>query len=149
MQRDSEELGAIQLLLTFRYQVQEHQLHRLGCGFMSLVPVALSVFPPSPFVGDPVTVSGYSFILPDTTFNCSAKIGPVPSSGLPSSCVLLSSSRALVHLPRDAMISPSYVQLHFEPGNVTTTAATRLCPCSRVSGGTVCGCAADACAARL
>ena len=117
--------------------------------FMSLVPVALSVFPPSPFVGEPVTVSGYSFILPDTTFNCSAKIGPDPSSGLPSSCVLLSSSRALVHLPRDAMISPSYVQLHFEPGNVTTTAATRLCPCSRVSGGTVCGCAADACAARL
>lgn len=117
--------------------------------FMSLVPIAVSAFPRSPFAGESVTVSGHSFILPDFRFNCSAKIGPVPSFGVPATCVLLSSSRALVHLPHDVVIAPSYVQLHFEPGNVSTTAATRLCPCARASGGTVCGCSAETCATRL
>ncbi len=119
--------------------------------FMSLVPVAVSAYPLSPLAGESLTVFGHSFILPDISFNCTAMIGPVSSSGTPATCVLLTSSRALVHVPNNVLIAPSFVQLHFEPGNVTTTAITRLCPCAQSSGGTACGCAlrADSCAARI
>ena len=121
-----------------------------GSIYASLVPVSVSASPLSPFAGDAVTVHGHSFMLPGSAFNCSAMIGPVPSAGLHCACSILSSSLALVQVPRDIIAAPSYVQLHFEPGNITTTAATRLCPCVRVSGGgVVCGCAANTCAARL
>ena len=103
----------------------------------------------SPVAGDAVTVRGHSFMLPGTQFNCSAMLGPALHAGLPCPCTLLSSSLALVRLPPNIIVAPSFLQLHFEPGNVTTTAATRLCPCVRARGGTVCGCAADTCAVRL
>jgi hypothetical protein len=118
--------------------------------FMSLVPVAVSANPSSFMAGEVLTVLGHSFILPDSSFNCTAKIIPVSSSGLPAICTLITSSIALVHVPQNVLIAPSFIQLHFEPGNVTTTAVTRLCPCARSPGGTACGCAlnADSCAAR-
>jgi hypothetical protein len=120
-----------------------------GAIFISLVPVAVSASPSSPLLGALLTVYGHSFILPDTPLVCAATIGPSPSSAVNASCTLLSSSHAVVLVPHNAIIAPSYVQLLFEPGNYSTTAATRLCPCSRVDSGTVCGCAADTCALRM
>jgi hypothetical protein len=113
----------------------------------STTPTAISVHPTSPFIGDSVTVIGHNFMLPENKFNCSAKIGPIPAAGTSTECHVLSSSRALVVLPHNILIAPSFVELHFEPGNFTTTARTRLCPCARSSGGTACGCALtlDAC----
>jgi hypothetical protein len=110
-----------------------------GSIFMSLIPVAVSAFPTSPFLGETLTVSGHSFILPDIQFVCTAKIvvHTAPSTAVPATCSILSASHALVQLPRHAIIAPSRVQLHFEPGNVTTVAATPLCPCSRAAGGTL------------
>lgn len=109
-----------------------------GSIFMSLTPVAVSAFPTSPFLGETLTVSGHSFILPDIQFVCTAVIvvHTAPSSAIPATCTLLSESQAVVQLPQHALIAPSRVQLHFEPGNVTTSAATPLCPCSRAAGGT-------------
>lgn len=120
-----------------------------GAIYISLVPVAVSASPSSPLLGGLLTVYGHSFILPDTPLACSATFGPSPSSAVNATCTLLSPSRALVLLPHNALIAPSYIQLLFEPGNHSTTAATRLCPCSHVDSGTVCGCAADTCALRM
>jgi len=126
-----------------------HSLHvDSGAIFISLVPVAVSASPSSPLVGGVLTVHGHSFILPGIPLTCTATIGPSPSSAVNATCTLLSSSRAVVLVPNNAMIAPSYVQLLFEPGNYNTTAATRLCPCSHIHSGTVCGCAVEACARR-
>jgi WD40 repeat protein len=108
-------------------------------------PTAISVHPISSLTGDSITVIGLNFILPEKIFQCTAKIGPIPSAGTPTNCQLLSSSRALVFVPLNVLIAPSFVQLLFEPGNVTTTAMTRFCPCVRSSGGVACGCALDSC----
>jgi hypothetical protein len=120
-----------------------------GAIFVSSTPVAVSAYPTSPLVGGLLTVYGHSFILPNTPLACSATIGPSSSSSVNATCTLLSDSLALVLVPHNALIVPSFVQLLFEPGNYNTTAATRLCPCSRVDSGTACGCAVDTCALRV
>jgi hypothetical protein len=113
--------------------------------FISLVPVASSASPTSPFAGDMITVSGHSFLLPGIEFNCSARIGPRPSEGVAAMCSAMSSSEALVQVPHDILATPSFVELTFNPGNFTSIAATRLCPCLRAVGGVVCGCSSSAC----
>jgi hypothetical protein len=120
-----------------------------GSIYISLVPVAVSASPAFPFAGSMLTVHGHSFILPGSTFNCSARIGPVASTGMLAPCSIFSSSIALVQVPGNVLATPAFVQLHFDPINVTSTVATPLCVCAYSSGGKVCGCSANSCSIPL
>ncbi len=119
-----------------------------GSIYLSLLPVAVSASPAFPFAGELLTVHGHSFILPGT-LNCSARIGPVASAGMRAPCFIVSSSVALVQVPGNILATPAFVQLQFDPINVTSTAATPLCLCAYSSGGKVCGCSAQSCAVPL